>query len=67
MSQAKLAPKQLNLNKLSDAGGLKVLAQPTQSKTNSSGYLGIYEETLTIQSKPRKPFVDKMIMKKLSH
>jgi hypothetical protein len=36
LSQALLAPKQLNLNKLGDAGGLKFGGCSTPSKTNLS-------------------------------
>src|SRR5579871_1705664 len=41
LSQAKPAEKQHNLNKLCDASGLEGSGCPTQSKTDSSGCLGI--------------------------
>jgi hypothetical protein len=41
LSQALLAPKQLNLNKLGDAGGLKFGGCSTPSKTNFSMCFGI--------------------------
>ena len=41
MSQALPAPKQLNLNKLSDAGGFKFSGCPTQPKTDFRGRFGI--------------------------
>jgi hypothetical protein len=34
LNQVRPATKQLNLNKLSDAGGFKVDGKPTQPKTN---------------------------------
>ena len=37
LSQAQPAPKQLNLNKLSDAGGSQIEWLPTPSKTAFSG------------------------------
>ena len=46
LSQAQPAPKQLNLNKLSDAGGSQIEWLPTPSKTAFSGCLGIYRNNL---------------------
>jgi hypothetical protein len=44
LSQASPAPKQRNLSKLRDAGGLKDNGKPTQSKTDYSGSLGIHQK-----------------------
>ncbi len=41
LSQAKPTPKQLNLNKLSDAGGSQIHWQATLAKTDSSSDFGI--------------------------
>ncbi len=41
LSQAKPTPKQLNLNKLGDAGGSRIHWPATLAKTDSSGYFGI--------------------------
>ncbi len=35
-------PKQLNLNKLGDAGGFQIHWPATLAKTDSSGYFGIH-------------------------
>ncbi len=40
--QAKPMPKQLNLNKLGDAGGFQIHWPATLAKTDSSGYFGIH-------------------------
>ncbi len=41
LSQAKPIPKQLNLNKLSDAGRSQIHWPATLEKTDSSSYFGI--------------------------
>ncbi len=41
LSQAQPAPKQLKLNKLRDADGLKNEDKPTPAETDSSGCFGI--------------------------
>ncbi len=41
LSQANPTPKQLNLNKLSDAGGSQIHWQATLAKTDSSSDFGI--------------------------
>ncbi len=41
LSQAKPTPKQLNLNKLSDAGGSQIHWQATLAKTDCSSDFGI--------------------------
>ncbi len=46
LSRAKPTPKQLNLNKFSDAGGSRIHWQVTLAKTDSSGYFGIYRNHL---------------------
>ncbi len=45
LSQAKPTPKQLNLNKLGDAGGSQIHWPATLAKTDSSGYVGISLKT----------------------
>ncbi len=40
LSQAKPARKQLNLNKLGDAGGFQIHWPATLAKTDSSSYFG---------------------------
>ncbi len=42
LSQAKPMPKQLNLNKLSDADGSQIHWQATLAKTDSSSDFGIF-------------------------
>ncbi len=49
LSQAKSTPKQLNLNKLSDAGGSQIHWPATLAKTDSSsnfGIMGLFHRTL---------------------
>ncbi len=41
LNQEKSARKQLNLNKLGDAGGLQIHWPATLTKTDSSSYFGI--------------------------
>ncbi len=48
LSQAKPTPKQLNLNKLSDAGGSQIHWQATLAKTDSSSDFGIFHRTLLV-------------------
>ncbi|MBS0653956.1 MAG: 3',5'-cyclic-nucleotide phosphodiesterase, partial [Verrucomicrobia bacterium] len=55
LNQAALTPKQLNLNKLGDAGGFKFSDCPTQRKTDSSGCFGI--NTLKACSKKVNVFI----------
>ncbi len=45
LSQAKPTLKQLNLNKLSDAGGSQIHWQATLAKTDSSSDFGIFTKT----------------------
>ncbi len=46
LSQAKPTPKQLKLNKLSDAGGSQIHWQATLAKTDSSSDFGITSDEL---------------------
>ncbi len=48
LSQAKPTPKQLNLNKLSDAGGSQIHWQATLAKNDSSSDFGIYQKSSKI-------------------
>ena len=56
LSQALPAPKQLNLNKLSDADGSQMQRLPTQPKPNFSGCLGIHQVRLICPSIYFLPF-----------
>ncbi len=48
LSQAKPTPKQLNLNKLSDAGRSQIHWQATLKKTDSSSDFGISRQSLEL-------------------
>ncbi len=55
LSQATPIPKQLNLNKLGDAGGSQIHWPATLEKTDSSSYFGISQETISHASTALSP------------
>ncbi len=55
LSQAKPTPKQLNLNKLSDAGGSQIHWHATLAKTDSSSYFGISSHRFLIKASMLMP------------
>ncbi len=57
LSQAKPTPKQLNLNKQSDAGGSQIHWQATLAKTDSSSHFGIFMVIKILKNFPRKKFL----------